>query len=766
MNDASIMVNDEELDRFEQAVNAYLNLEMDADRFLSMRLQQGVYGQRQEGVHMVRCKIPGGELTGDQLAAIADVMAANTEHPLAHVTTRQDIQLHHVPTANTPRALRALARAGITTREACNNTIRNITMQPLAGVCPGELVDIAPFKDACVQYLIRNPLTQYMPRKFKISFSGCETDPAQGMVHDIGVVPARRGNQFGFKILAGGGLGHKPYEAIVVEDFLPEELLLPAIEALVSLHHKYSDRTKRAKSRSKFLVTKFTPEGFTAKYKEEFAHTRETFSGPVVHGEWHRHTGQCICGTGAPRKVTPQKQPGLVIVPVSLPIGDMTAPQMHGIRDLMQKHGLTRLRTTQDQNLVFLDVPFGEVDAIVADVEALGLGLPQAGDDVVACPGTSTCRLGITGSRKAAARLSGGPLDLKIRVSGCQNGCAQPEVADIGIYGQGKRLHGKLVPHYQMYFGGDGRTGYGIAVKGPEVPVARVEDAVARVEEAYAEGHEEDETFFAWTRRMGQDFFKELLADLTTVTLDELPAVLRDFDDEGDFKVLQLGGGECAGSAHNPVATNFAEAAYERVCRNSLVYQRQFDGALECNEAMARLIGEAIANLYSGKKEVKAESIEQVQGLIAEQHPELAARLGQIAAQQAALVAEFESQAFTDVCRVVDAFMDDAARVAVSIDPQLDLSSSMTEKVLTAAWAEAKVVDLTATDSDAFAELALEELDKLAAGDELHILVKGHDVPATVASHLTDHGHDILGLEDQDGKTLVKVRKAATRETA
>ncbi|MBU6459737.1 MAG: nitrite/sulfite reductase [Proteobacteria bacterium] len=758
MLDASSIIDFEEIDRYESAVNAYLNLQMDADRFMSMRLQQGVYGQRQEGVHMVRCKIPGGEMTGEQLKAIGDTMESVTDHPLAHVTTRQDIQLHYVPVAQTPKALKLLAQAGITTREACNNTIRNITMAPLSGLCPGEIVDITPFKDATVHYLLRHPLTQYMPRKYKISFSSCASDTAQGMMHDIGVVPVSRDGQFGFKVLAGGGLGHKPYEAIVAEEFLEEHLLIPTIEALISLHHKYSDRTKRAKSRSKFLVVRFGVDGFLEKYREEVKKIRESYAGPVPHGAWNAHPGNCICGTGAPRKITAQKQEGLFIVPVSLPIGDMTAKQMRGIAQLLKIHNLDRIRTTQDQNLIIPDVPLDKTGPILSGLKELGLGLPQTGDDVVACPGTTTCRLGITGSRKAATRITGGIADLKIRISGCQNGCAQPEMADIGIYGQGKRLFGRLIPHYQMYFGGDGRTGYGIAIKGPEVPVARTEQAVARVEEAYLETRNENESFYFWTRRMGKDYFSELLADLVAVKEEDIPSVLHDLDDEGDFKVLQLGGGECAGSAHNPATANFSEAAYERTCRNSLIYQRQFESALECNQSLTRLVGQALL-FVTGHKQPLTDDLDEIAALLSKTQPDLSTRLSRISESQKQLAQTFDAPGFTVFCTLVDKWMDDAARLAMKLDPQLDLTMSMTEKVLTTAWVEARLVTLDKDSLEANAEQARQELGHLTKGDELHLLVSSNELAQGLVSVLSKEGQRILGMEPEGHKYLLKIQK-------
>src|SRR5262245_42450811 len=445
-----------EIEQYERDLQSFRNLQIDADRFTAIRLQMGCYGQRQEGVNMLRVKIPGGRLRPNQLRAIGDVLERHSRREVAHVTTRQDIQLHHVPLEKTPEAMRDLASAGLTTREACGNTIRNVTACPLAGVCSKEHTDVNHHLQTAVRHFLRNPLNQQLPRKFKISFSGCESDCAQGMIHDLGIVAVQRveadgTRRFGFKVLAGGGLGHKPHEAILIETFIEERELLIAMEAVVTLHNKYSDRTKRAKSRIKFLVDRFGPEGFVERYREEFARIKEAYGErEFPPGEWRGDAGGPVPGSGAPRRVFAPKQSGFSVFPVALPIGNLTAAQLRGVASIAEDRGLTDLRTTQDQNLMFLDVPDTMVAELQADLRKLGLDVPRVGDNVVACPGTSTCRLGITSSTILGPKLDGGEHDLRVRVSGCHNGCAQPESGDIGVYGEGRRLHGKLIPHYQI----------------------------------------------------------------------------------------------------------------------------------------------------------------------------------------------------------------------------------------------------------------------------------------------------------------------------
>ncbi len=687
MSTSQTLVNHEELDRFEESVQAFLNNEIDAERFQSMRLQQGVYGQRQEGVNMVRVKIPGGRMTPAQLDRIADVLETCSEHSVAHITTRQDIQIHYVPLERSPRALRDLAQAGLTTREACNNTVRNVTCCPLASVCPRERVDIAEFQDDAMRYFLRHPLTQHLPRKFKISFSGCEADCAQGMLHDLAVIAVKQDGRFGFRLLAGGGLGHKPRHAVTVEEFIPEADLIPCMEAVISLHNRYSNRKQRAKSRIKFLVDRFGPEGFIEKYREELARTRVALAGkPHLKGNWR--DGEAVEGCtspGAPRKVLPQKQAGLSIFPIGVPIGDLTGPQMHGIAALMNRLNLSDVRTTQDQNLILVGVPDGQVAVLREGLAALGLAEPMTGDDVVACPGTSTCRLGITASKKIGAKISGGEHDLRIRASGCHNGCAQPETGDIGIYGEGRRVHGKLVPHYQMYLGGDGRHGGGLAIKGPSIPSARIQQAIERVQQTYAKERGNGESFFAWSHRQEGNYFAGLLNDISTVAPEDIATVLRDHGDEGAFKVEQFGGGECAGAAQETVAANFAEAANERNYRNGFFLQRKYEESIECAQAIGRLVGQSLLFLAGQPAGAELGEIGRQLSASLPAKADLGHHLLDFATRLDALKEDFDEAAYKALNQEMDQWTATSAAVCQDIDRQLDLSASMPAVVATAA---------------------------------------------------------------------------------
>ncbi|MHB1676500.1 MAG: sulfurtransferase TusA family protein [Sulfuriferula sp.] len=758
------LVKAEEIEHFNQALQAYFRGEMDADRFQAVRLQQGVYGQRQDGVNMVRIKVPGGKLTAEQLGTVAEILENYVPGGNAHITTRQDLQLHYVPLKDTPAVLRHLARVGLTTREACGNTVRNITACPLAGVCQREHVDVTPFLQGVVEHFLRHPLTQNLPRKFKISISGCEADCAQGMLHDVGIVAIRSGDsRFGFKVLAGGGLGHKPREAIVVESFVEEKDLLAVVEAIVVLHNRYSDRTKRAKSRIKFLVDRFGTDGFVAKYREELERTRAALATHTYHmGQWHGGESDATPGPGAPRRHFKQGQPGLYVFPVSVPLGQLDAGQLQGIAALMEDFGLSEVRTTQDQNLMLVNVPELLLSGMAARLDSLRLHRPQLGDDVVACPGTSTCRLGITSSMTVAPKLNGGKRDLRIRVSGCHNGCAQPETGDIGIFGEGRRLHGKLIPHYQMYFGGNGCGGGGLAIKGPSVPAARIEKAVEKVREDYTGSGGFGESFFEWVRKQEQGYFDRLLVDLVYVSEADLVQVSKDHGYREDFKVLQLGGGECAGAVQDTVAAKFSEAAYERDCRNAYAVQRKYQEAMECVEAIARLVSQAL--VFLAGQEYKASDLAEMLNGLRHEHSvfePLAEKLDGVLERYAQLQLAFDDKVFAAVATEIDIWMKEAEHACALADARLNLPGASSPSRREASGVVASI-DVSAHPCPVNFLKAKLELDKLTGGDVLAVKVSSGQAAWLVPASLESIGHSVLSKRKEGDVTLILVRKQET----
>jgi dissimilatory sulfite reductase (desulfoviridin) alpha/beta subunit/TusA-related sulfurtransferase len=581
-------------------------------------------------------------------------------------------------------------------------------------------------------------------------------------MHDLAVIAIQKDGRFGFKLLAAGGLGHKPYHALTVEEFVEEKDLLACMEAVITLHNKYSDRKRRARSRVKFLVDKFGAEGFLEKYREELARTKVAYADyDYPKGRWAQGAAHAETPfPGAPRRIIKQKQDGLHVFPIKLPIGDITPAQLRAVAAAMKQEGLSDVRTTQDQNLMITGLREEAIPRLRAALATVGLGEPKPGDSVVACPGTSTCRLGITSSKAIGAKLSGGPLDLRVRASGCQNGCAQPETGDIGIYGEGKRLHGKLVPHYQMYFGGDGRSHGGIGLKGPSIPVVRIERAVERVQQTFAKDRSDGESFFHWSRRRGADYFGELLADLKAVAPEEVPSLLQDHGQSEQFKVLQLGGGECAGAAQSLVAANFAEAAHERNYRDAFRLQRQGEDAVECAKQTLRLVGQSVLFLAGQQAESDLPGIAR-QLNEALPNSGLGARLAEFQHGLAAQPENFDDPALKALSDQMDQWMLEAAGVCQGIDKQLDLSASLPPVKAKGNGNGAALIDLTGYGCPLHYIKARNELRKFNGGEVVDFLFVSGDPSRQVTSSLTSDGHEIVSVQEQGIATRIKVRKGA-----
>ncbi|WP_127474969.1 nitrite/sulfite reductase [Sulfurivermis fontis] len=592
------MIDQAVLDRYQSDVTDFLAGILDAERFAARRLHQGIYAQLQDGYYMLRTKLPAGRLQAQQLIGVAEVVENYCQegHKVIHLTTRQDIQFHFLRLEDTPAVLRHLARYGITSREASGNTVRNITACPLAGVCPREHTDVNRHVGAAARHFLGHPLTQQLPRKFKIGFSGCGADCALGAINDVALIATLRDGRGGFRLYGFGGLGAKPYAAVEIDPFVPEEHVLPAIEAVLSLHHRHSERSNRSRARIKFLRDRFDLEQLRAMYREEL---RRCLLQPhmLPAGEWREGSGEVPCRQGVVRGVVAQRQAGLYAVPVSVRLGQLCNRQLRGLAELLAALELPELRTTLNQNLLIPDVPQETRAALQEGLARFGLGVPQSGDDVVNCPGAALCPLAITTSQPLAARIHGGVCDLRIRVNGCQNSCAQSDTADIGLYGVARRHHGTLLPSYVLQLGGSGVVDGAFAGAGPVVPARRVPDAVRRLHDAYSAGRLPAEDFGAYVRRVGPAYFDALLADLTAVEPQDIPLLARDLGVTASFRSGQRGIGECAGSRTDPLLLLDAELVYQRNSRNAFLQEGNFAEARACVAAALRATLAAVEDL-------------------------------------------------------------------------------------------------------------------------------------------------------------------------
>ncbi len=614
--------------------------------FAETRLRRGVYGQRydngqrHDGVAsraleypcgdltkgpntvwdapgMLRIKIPFGAMNAEQMEVLAD-LAEEYSDGIAHVTTRQDIQLHFIHIDDTPDIMRRLAAVDITTREACGNSVRNVTACPLAGVCRDEPFDVSPYAHALTYFLLGHKDAQDFGRKFKIAFSGC-AQHACGLanMHDLGAVAqlrptgngGARGPERGFKVYVGGGLGAVPHQAKVLREFVPEDELLPLAQAVCRVFGRLGEKRNRARARVKFLVAKLGIEEFARLVDEELAVlppddrwsafltdlsiVDEVPSRPALALEPGPRPEGFADWLGS--NVQRQRQPGYVAVAINLPLGDLTSTQLRALADTARRYNGGHVRNTVEQNILLRNISEADLPALYTELREQGLGAPGASSlvDVTSCPGTDTCKLGISSSRGLAGELrkriatsikTAGVLadeavkDLRIKVSGCFNSCGQHHVADIGFYGVSRKSDGRTVPHFQVILGGqwsENAGAYGLAVVA--VPAKRIPETVERIAGLYVAEREKGESFQEFIARVGKARIRQLLDDLTKLpTYLEDRTLYSDWGDPREYTIGDLGVGECAGEV--VTAVEFGLSAAER---------EVFQGMLELDRGAA-----------------------------------------------------------------------------------------------------------------------------------------------------------------------------------
>jgi sulfite reductase beta subunit-like hemoprotein len=555
-----------DIDEFIDGLARYERGEMTADQFRVFRLGRGTYGQRQPDVQMLRVKIPQGILSGEQLEALATV-AERYSRGFGHVTTRQNVQLHFVKMADVPDAMHLLAATGLTTKEACGNTVRNITGCAMAGVCTGEPFDVTPYAQAVTRHFLRRAANQALPRKFKIAFSGCDDDCASGAINDVGCIARVVDGVRGFRVKVGGGLSTTPEDAHVLYDFLPADRLLGVIEAVLALFDALGNRQNKARARMKYVIRKLGWDGYRAELEKRLAavaqpvqpidaEAAEPLARPPVR--LRLSAAEPAPGFDAWKRtnVEPQKQRGFCAVTVRLVRGDITAVQLRGVADLARRLGDGTVRLTIDQNLLCRFVADDRVAELHRGLVGLGLAAPDAGTivDVTSCPGAESCNLAVTSSRELASAISGAldgielgaARELSIKISGCPNSCGQHHVAGVGFHGGMRRVGGKVVPEYTLHLGG-GIDGAG-ATFGRQVvklPARRVPAALLRLLHLYDERREPGETALAFFRRIGDDEVKGAVAELMRLDASSPP---EDFLDHGSATTFEVatGPGECA----------------------------------------------------------------------------------------------------------------------------------------------------------------------------------------------------------------------------
>jgi len=603
-------------------IEQFNNLEIDEEKFRSLRLARGVYGQRQQGVQMIRIKLPYGKVLSNQLRRISEVSDEYSRGRL-HITTRQDIQIHHVDLNRTPELWAALERDDVTLREACGNVVRNVTASETAGIDVNEPFDVSPYADALYKFFLRNPICQEMGRKFKVSFSATDEDTGLSYLNDLGYIAKIENGVRGFKVLVAGGLGSQPRHAEVLYDFLPSDKMIPVMESVLRVFDRYGERKSRAKARMKFLLKDI---GLVA-FKELITEEQKAIEFKSVAVDYQSYVPSKPVSVTIPEtavqdevafnlwkttNLIPQKQEGFVAIGIKVLLGDFYTDKARLLANLVDDYAAGEIRLTLRQNIIIPFVKKALLPFFYTELEKLGFveaGYNKA-VDITACPGTDTCNLGIASSTGIAKELERVITteypqylkneDLVIKISGCMNACGQHNMANIGFQGMTVRTPEKLVaPALQVLLGG-GNLGNGngaFADKVVKVPSRRGPEALRRILNDF-EANANGQAFIEYYKEKGEKYFYHFLNDLQEVSnLSQ-----EDFIDWGEEEkyLKQIGIGECAGVVIDLIATLFLESEEKIENANQAFGNGVYSGAIYY--AYQSLVNTAKAMLLSDKK--------------------------------------------------------------------------------------------------------------------------------------------------------------------
>lgn len=574
------------------------------DKFKSLRLARGVYGQRQKGVQMVRIKLPFGKISTKQLRKIADISDEYSNGNL-HLTTRQDIQIHHVSLDKTPELWAKLEQEEITIREACGNTVRNITASAEAGILPGEPFDVSPYAQAAFEYFLRKPFGQELGRKFKIAFSADDKDTALSYIHDVGLIPKIKNKKKGFKVVIGGGLGAQPFLAQTAFEFLPESKLIPFIELSLRIFDRHGERTSRHKARLKYLINKIGLQEFINLVNEEQKTLNEKEFTVVADNSLFSFITKNPVSKIAPENdkvkydlwiktnTFSQKQSGYFGVYIKIQLGNISSQIARKLISIIEKYSDKEdVRITINQGLLLKFVAKEELPFLYYELNQIHLTAPgfDSTADITACPGIDTCNLAISNSTVTAKELEKVineeyeeliyNRDIKIKISGCMNSCGQHSIAQIGFHGSSFKEGNKVVPALQLVLGG-GTIGNGegrIAEKVIKIASKRAPVLLRTLLNDYENNSGKEETFNVYYDRMGKDYFYRLLkhiADNSNLTENEL----YDWGATERYKT-EIGVGECAGVMIDLVQTLFYEAEEKLVLSSEAIKEKRFSDAI------------------------------------------------------------------------------------------------------------------------------------------------------------------------------------------
>ncbi|MCX7759835.1 MAG: sulfurtransferase TusA family protein [Hydrogenothermaceae bacterium] len=752
----------EDVKEFINMYKRYKEGEIFESDFKNFRLKNGIYGQRQPGFQMVRIKIPGGLLSTKQMREIADI-GDEFSNGVAHITTRQDIQYHWIKIEDVPQIIERVNKVGLTTKDACGNTVRNIVVSYLAGVCPNEPFDVLSVS----RQIGKNFLGLFgdLPRKFKIAFSCCEKHSYLILFNDIGFVPAINNGKAGFYVYLGGGLGDRPKLAYKYSDFVEIDKLSAFIKSVLTVFDKYGDRKNKRRNRMKFLIENLGFEKFLDLVKEELEHQESLFEIKTqIYYNDDNFIESCLpvsehkdFNIWISTNVIPQKQQDLFTVVIKVNLGNITTVNLRYLADIAEKYSLIT-KTTQEQNIAFLNVKKSDLYNIYNDLKLKGLNHFGSNTylDITACPGSETCALGITSSRDLARAIYENlPKDedslnrlknVKIKISGCPNSCAHHHVASIGLHGVAEKIDNTLIPSYFLHIGGIGDLNNAkIGASIIKIPAKNVPDVINLLLNKYLE-ESNGESFEEFYEKFDRDELKTMLEKFRKFHKEDLE-YNKDWGSDKEFLLEDLGVGECAGIIADKVEENLREA--ERMIKQAYTHiSKGFpDDALLHLKKAIDLITTGLLIPFGikaeGEKAVE-KFVENIIGrkLIKEEYIDILTDL----------------EIYKDVKLLynkVNSFYEDSKRV------YLDLRKKTEEKFEKGEVENKRkeILNLKGVECPFNYVQAKLKIREMPVGAILVINIDNQENAVSVANSLKDDGHEIVDFYQDDKEYTIIVRK-------
>ena len=777
----------QEIEEFTAEVERLNRGEVDPEDFKRFRLQQGIYGQRQDDVQMVRTKLSTGRMTTEQLLCFAD-FADKYSNQILHVTTRQDFQFHFVKLEDVPKGLQDLADHGLTTREACGNTVRNVTACHKAGTCKEEIFDVAPYGQAVTKFLLRRAITQNLPRKFKISFGGC-TGCGLAPIHDIGLnaqIKNENGQEVrGFKVLIGGGLGSFPHGAKPLTDFIHEDNLLRMCEAIVQVFDKYGDKKNRNKARFKYVLDKLGLDKIKELYEEEFAALADKEFPPLeISDETIPLTPQYTINnefdknpefqTWKNRNACEQKQSGYYNIQIKLALGDITSEKARSVAKIASDFAGGIIINTVNQNMMIPWVKSDALSTVYAELQKISLHKAGTEEirDITCCPGSETCNLGITASRGLVKHLNdemenGFPqsqeLDhISIKASGCPNSCGQHHIASIGFHGGAKKLNGILAPHYEIFLGGridEDKVIFGTSVI--KIPSKNAPQVTRQIIDCYKSDKLENESFGEFFDRKGKDFFRELLNPLRDLPdIEEDPYSYIDFGTDKKFSLEDRGQGECAGAVTDMITDRLSEAERAHFQGKLSLEKKAYAEAIEhakrstVSSARALLVTEGMDFNDDLECVRKFHSLIIDMEIVSAKFAEMGERFEKDTSSADQVSASWwvqNSNELVEECRKVNNKMqsDKSLRIRVGGEDKKTGTGCSFQKI-----------DLLGVKCPFNYVKTKLKLETMASGDSLEVLLDQGEPEQNVPRSIQNDGHKVLSMGKDNGHFKMVIEKA------